>query len=61
MRKTKIKFNLMDALILVVIAAVVLALLYIFVWSEQRSADNLGSGASTRISYVIEVTGLHKD
>ena len=61
MRKTKIKFNLMDALILVVIAAVVLALLYIFVWSEQRSADSLGSGSSTRVSYVIEVTGLHKD
>ena len=61
MRKTKLKFNLMDALILLVIAAVVLALLYIFVWSEQRSADNLTADGSSRVSYVIEVTGLHKD
>lgn len=61
MRKTKIKFNLMDALILLVIAGVILALLYIFVWSEQRSADNLTANGSTRISYVVEITGLHKD
>lgn len=61
MRKTKVKFNLMDALVLLAIALVALVLLYIFVWSEQHSVDSLTGSESVRLSYVIEVTGLHED
>jgi hypothetical protein len=61
MRKTKVKFNLMDALVLALIALCILALLYIFVWSEQRSSDNLGGTPSTRVSYLVEITGIFEE
>lgn len=61
MRKSKIKFNLVDALILLIAAAVVLALLYIFVWSEQHSVESLTGVEKVRLSYVVEITGLHED
>lgn len=61
MRKTKIKFNLIDALLLLMIAAVAVVLLYIFVWSEQHSIESLAGTEKTRISYVVEISGLQED
>ena len=61
MRKTKLKFNLMDALLLLIIAAVAVALLYIFVWSEQHSVDSLAGKETVRITFVVELTGLQED
>lgn len=61
MHKSKVKFNLMDALVLLVLVVVVAALLYIFVWSEQYSVDALTGTESVHVSYVVEITGLYED
>jgi len=61
MRKSKIKFNLVDALLLLILAAAVVVLLYIFVWSEQHSVESLAGTEKVRISYVVEITGLQED
>ena len=61
MRKSKLKFNLLDALIVLVILAVIAALLYIFVWSEDRSVENLTGTTAVPITYVVEISGFHKD
>ena len=61
MRKTKLKFNLLDALIVLAILAVIAVLLYVFVWSEDRSVENLAGTSAVPITYVVEVSGIHKD
>lgn len=58
MRKRKIKFNIMDVLILLVIAAVVAVLLYVFVLSESKPMDSLGGAQTAKITYVIELTAV---
>ena len=58
MRKTKFRFNIMDALILLVLAAAVLVLLYVFVWSEHTSLGSLKGEEPHKIHYVVEITGL---
>lgn len=58
MRKRKMKFNIMDLLILLAIAAVAAVLLYVFVLSENTPVDSLGGAQTTKITYVIEVTGV---
>jgi len=61
MRKFKFKPNLMDLLILLVIVAAVVALLYIFVWSETSVSLNGDSGAQHKLTYVVEVTELEEE
>ena len=61
MPKTKRTFNLLDALIVLVILAVIAALLYIFVWSEERSMENLTGTPTVPITYVVEISGFDKD
>ena len=58
MRKRKMKFNIMDVLILLAIAAVAAVILYVFVFSENTPMDSLGKAQATKITYVIEVTGV---
>jgi hypothetical protein len=60
MSKTKIKFNIMDALILFAILAVAAVLLYVFVFSETD--DSLTSaGDACTLTYVVEVTGISEE
>lgn len=61
MRKTKVKFNLMDALILLAIAVVAVLLLYIFVWSEERSIDSFTGTEPSHATYVIEVSDVPEE
>ena len=58
MRKRKMKFNIMDVLILLVIAAVAAVLLYVFVFSENTPMASLGGTQTTKITYVVELTGI---
>ncbi len=59
-QKRKWRFNFIDALILLAIVAAVLALLYIFVWSENSSVRSL-SGEKVKVRYVVEINGLDED
>ena len=58
MRKRKMKFNIMDVLILLAVAAVAAVLLYVFVLSENTPVDSLGGTPTTKITYVVELTGI---
>ena len=58
MRKRKMKFNIMDVLILLAVAAVAAVLLYVFVLSENTPVDSLGGAPTTKITYVVELTGI---
>lgn len=58
MQKKKFRFNIMDALILLVILASISVLLYVFVLSEHNSVDSLTNTDTARITYVIEVSDL---
>ena len=58
MRKRKMKFNIMDVLILLVIAAVAAVLLYVFVFSENTPMDSLGGTQTTKITYVVEIANV---
>ncbi|MBE6724112.1 MAG: DUF4330 domain-containing protein [Ruminococcaceae bacterium] len=56
MNKRKIRFNFIDLLILLVIAAVVFVLLYVFVLSDRTTAAD--DQAKTKIQYVIEILNV---
>lgn len=58
MRKRKMKFNIMDVLILLAVAAVAAVLVYVFVLSENTPVDSLGGAPTTKITYVVELTGI---
>ncbi|MBQ1977010.1 MAG: DUF4330 family protein, partial [Clostridia bacterium] len=58
MRKRKMKFNIMDVLILLAVAVVAAVLLYVFVLSENTPVDSLGGAPTTKITYVVELTGI---
>lgn len=58
MRKRKMKFNIMDVLILLAVAAVAAVLLYVFVLGENTPVDSLGGAPTTKITYVVELTGI---
>ena len=57
MSKRKLRFNAIDALIILVIAAVVFVLLYVFVFSG-RGTQAAAEVATTTISYVIELQNI---
>lgn len=57
MSKRKLRFNAVDMLILLVIAAAVLVLLYVFVFSD-RGTQTAAETNYTTIQYVIEVQNL---
>ena len=57
MSKNKIRFNILDALILLAIIAAVSVLLYVFVFSG-RSSGYLGQSDSYTLTYVVEVANL---
>ena len=57
MRKVKMKFNIMDVLILLGIAAVAAVLLYVFVLSEDTPVNSL-YGDVQKITYVVEITNV---
>lgn len=57
MKEKKIRFNFIDVLLILVIAAVVFALLYIFVLSENKN-EVVASTEQTTIRYVIQATGV---
>ena len=59
-QKRKWRFNFVDALILLAIIAAVLALLYVFVWSENSSVRSI-SGNKVKVTYVVEINGLEED
>ncbi len=58
MTKRKLKFNAVDALIILLIAAVVFVLLYIFVLSENKD-DSTAVNYKT-IQYVVEVSNIEE-
>ena len=58
MRKRKMKFNIMEVLILLAVAAVAAVLVYVFVLSENTPVDSLGGTPTTKITYVVELTGI---
>ncbi len=58
MTKRKLKFNAIDALIILLIAAVVFVLLYIFVLSENKD-DSTAVNYKT-IQYVVEVSNIEE-
>ena len=60
MAKTKLKFNIMDAVILLAVIAVIALLLYIFIFSETTSVGSMDS-ASYSLTYVVEVVGLNEE
>ncbi len=58
MNKKKIRFNLIDLFIIIVVAAVVFLLLYIFVFSGNKTqVDEVNY---TNIQYVIEIQNVDK-
>lgn len=60
MSKTKVKFNIMDALILLTVLAVIAVLLYVFVFSETD--DGLAGNTDTyELTYVVEVVNLREE
>ncbi len=60
MAKRKTGFNLMDAVILVAILAVVALLLYVFVFSESASVQ-AGNTDSYTLTYVVEATKISEE
>ena len=60
MSKTKVRFNIMDALILLTVLAVVSVLLYVFVFSETDDGLTGDTDAYT-LTYVVEVTKLRAE
>ncbi len=58
MNKKKIRFNLVDLFIIIVVAAVVFLLLYIFVFSGNKNQVNEVN--YTNIQYVIEIQDVDK-
>ena len=56
MKKRKIRINGMDFAILAVIAAAVLLILYVFVWSGK--ADAAAQNEKAEILYVVEIIGV---
>ena len=60
MSKAKIRFNLMDALILLVALAVIALLLYVFVFSETSSVQS-AAAEQYELTYVVEVTGIEEE
>ena len=58
MRKVKMKFNIMDVLILLGILAVAAVLLYVFVLSENTPVNSLSGSETTKVTYVIEISGV---
>jgi len=53
MKKNKIRFNLIDLLIILVVAAAVFVLLYVFVFSDNKNqAEEVNN---TNIRYVFEI------
>ncbi len=57
MAKQKTKFNIMDALILLAVLAIIALLLYVFVFSENSALKNAGADTYT-LTYVVEVTEI---
>ena len=60
MSKTKIKFNIMDALILLTVLAVTAVLLYVFVFSETDDGLTTDENSYT-LTYVVEVVGISEE
>ncbi len=58
MTKRKLKFNAVDALIILLIAAVIFVLAYIFILSENKD-DSTAENYKT-IQYVIEVNNIEE-
>ena len=58
MAEKKVKFNIMDALILLAILAVAALLLYIFVFSE---GGGLGESDAYTLTYVVAITQLNEE
>ena len=60
MSKTKVRFNIMDALILLTVLAVIAVLLYVFVFSETN--DGLtGETDAYKLTYVVEAVKLREE
>ena len=57
MSKRKLRFNAIDALIILVIAAAVFVLLYVFVFSG-RGTQTASEVTSTTIRYVVELQNM---
>ncbi|MGN1345554.1 MAG: DUF4330 domain-containing protein [Eubacteriales bacterium] len=55
MSKRKLRFNAMDVLILLILAAVVFVLLYVFVFSERGTQTEVNY---TTIRYVVEIQNI---
>ena len=60
MSKKKIRFTIMDALILLVILAAVAALLYVFVFNDLSSMHTAAAETHT-LTYVVEVTAIDEE
>ena len=58
MQKRTFKFNVIDALILILILAVAAGLLYVFVLSDRPL---IKTAETHTVTYVIEVTGLNEE
>ncbi len=58
MKTRKLRINGMDLVILLVLAAAVCLLLYVFVWSDKGEVSQ--SGEKAEIEYVVELSGLEE-
>ncbi|MBR5312718.1 MAG: DUF4330 domain-containing protein [Clostridia bacterium] len=58
MSKRKLRFNGIDALIILVIAAAVFVLLYVFVFSGRGSQQTAAEVTYTTIHYVVELQNI---
>ncbi len=60
MAKPKTRFNLMDALILLAILAVIALLLYVFIFSETNPVTG-ANAESYSLTYVVEATKIDEE
>ncbi len=58
MKTRKLRINAMDMVILLVLAAAVCLLLYVFVWSDKGEVSQ--SSEKAEIEYVVEFTSLEE-
>ncbi len=58
MKTRKLRINGMDLVILLVLAAAVCLLLYVFVWSDKGEVSQYSE--KTEIEYVVELTSLEE-
>ena len=61
MQKRKVRFNFIDLLLLLAMAAAIYVLLYVFVLSGKQNRNAAETASTASIRYVIEIQNIDKD